>query len=106
MTEALPYSEFDIEESPVQPNSERRCRMVASSVLLAISSAFVLLSFVLSTPFIGYLVRQNVIVGEVNGTLTLGTVGYCLNVSDQNDCSFRLFGTYTFSQFLSNHRIS
>ena len=86
--------------------SLRRCRMVASSVLLAIIIAFVLLCFVSSTPYIRalYLVRQNVIVGEVNGTLTLGTIGYCLNVSDQNDCTYGFL--YTISQFLSNHRIS
>ena len=53
------------------------------------------------------LVHLNVTVGEVNGTLTLGTLDYCLEVSDQRMCHPsppKL--AYAISQFFSNHRIS
>ena len=51
------------------------------------------------------LVHLNVILNEVSGSLNLGTLGYCLKVSDQNICSSHRFA-YAISQFFSNHRIS
>ena len=50
------------------------------------------------------LVQLNVIVGEVVGSLTLKTLGYCLKVSDQNICSSAR-PAYAISKFFSNHRI-
>ena len=52
------------------------------------------------------LVHLNVAVGEVNGSLILGTLGYCLKVPDQNDiCPYPRKLAYTISQFFSKHRI-
>ena len=65
------------------------------------------LLLVISTPIIRTidLVHINVAVDEVNGFLTLGTLGYCLTVSDQNICSPRrsLRPAYAISEFLSKN---
>ena len=52
------------------------------------------------------IIHLNVAVGEVNGSLTLGTLGYCLKVSDQNICPSPHKLPYAISQSFSNHRIS
>ena len=49
------------------------------------------------------LLHINVAVNEVNGSLTLGTLGYCLNVSDQNICPSPYRAAYAIGQFFSNH---
>ena len=83
-------------------------------VPLVVIITLFLLNFIFMLPLISIpvtpifeFVHLNVTVGEVNGSLTLGTLGYCLEVSDQKICHPsppRL--AYNISQFFSNHRIS
>ena len=73
--------------------------------LLNFLSVFPLLSIPITDMF--DLVHLNVNVGQVNGSLSLGTFGYCLKASDQNICQPSPRGfPYAISQFFSNHRIS
>ena len=84
-----------------------------SKVLLSALTIFLTLNFLsvfLLVPIPIFeidLVHLIVTVGEVNGSLTLGTLDYCLEMSDQRICHPsppKL--AYTISQFFSNHRIS
>ena len=93
------------------PRSWRQCYMRQTIPLLALIafgfanflSILVLISIPVTPLF--DLVHLNVNVGEVNGSLALGTFGYCLKVSGQDVCSFPHKLAYAISQFFSNHCI-
>ena len=78
-----------------------------------ITATACLLLLLLSTPIIRKLeidrFHCDVTVGNVDGTLALGTFGYCLDVTVSNNknktCSFFLSES-VIGQFLSNHPIS
>ena len=68
-----------------------------------ILASLMLVGVIVSTPVMrqNYLFSCKVTVGKVNGLLTFGTLGYCLDLSNKTICSTPKIG-YVFGQFLSN----
>ena len=83
------------------------CQLLAYAIIfvMVFSLAFVVLSASVIHPI--FLVQSNFVVDDVNGTVTLGSLGYCLTMSnDTNTTCTGISLLYEISQFLSNHRIS
>jgi hypothetical protein len=56
-------------------------------IILSFAALFLVLLILAGTYFPGIdLVHRNVAVGEANGTLSLGTLGYCLDVNSNKTC--------------------
>ena len=74
---------------------------------LSLAVSMMLVGVMVSTPVIpkNYLFSCKVTVGKVDGLLTFGTLGYCLDLSNKTICSTPKIG-YVFGQFLSTQPIS